>query len=129
MAHGRTLRWWSLRRLTALLAVVCLAGSSLEWMLPDVHDGDVASVIEQAGGDATGCEQAALASAQTQQSSTPSQSHHDFHVDHCSHAHFAVIQVVASLVQEPTPSSPHPSTRHDRPGRVDPIPLSRPPIA
>ncbi len=97
--------------------------------MPDVHDGDVPSVVEQAGGEATGGEQAELASAETKQSSTPSQSPHDFHVDHCSHAHFAVIQVVASLVQEPTPSSQHPSTSHDRPGRVDLAPLSRPPIA
>lgn len=97
--------------------------------MPDVHDGDVPSVIEQAGGDATGCEQAKLATAQTQQSSAPSQSPHDFHVDHCSHAHFAVIQVVAALAQAPTHSSPHPSTSHDRPGRVDLAPLSRPPIA
>ena len=130
MRHGRILRWWSRRRLTALLAVVCLAGSWIELTIPDVHDSNV-SVVMQASPPESGADghDAPAADESAHHPDTPSGASHTFHVDHCVHGHFVMIRVVASPNSDPHVISVCPSTRQIELSSVDLPPRFRPPIA
>ena len=124
------LRWRFIRRLTALLAVVCLMGSWAELMIPDVHDSNVSVVTQSAPIDgAADGQRAPISGVASHHPSAPSGSSHMFHVDHCVHGHFVVMRVVVPLAPRHAMPSWHLSTLQTEPGSVDLPPHSRPPIA
>lgn len=130
MAHRHAMRWWSLRRLTALLAVVCLAGSWLELAIPDVHDSK-ASVVTQASPLEVAMNEhdPHTVDAPVPHPDNEQGSSHTFHVDHCAHGHFSLIQVSAASSEELFVESERPAARVVELSSVDLLPRFRPPIA
>jgi hypothetical protein len=157
MPLTRLFQRFSVRRLVALVAALCVVSSSLEALLPDVHDADgigqAASVMADADrGNAVDrtAEHERLASfrptaaccashaavggdacedGQHRPADSGSRDQHPFHVDHCTHGHSAVTSVFAFVRPPVVPPSEAPSTASDVLVGIEMAPHVRPPIA
>ena len=87
-----TIRW-----LVGLSVALAAGGSALEILIPDVHDGDAASVGASAAVGAPISVAHHASGDQTPAPEFPTPPHHAQHVDHCAHAHVAAPAIVAVL--------------------------------
>ena len=104
-----------------LVAVFAFSASTLEVLIPDVHDGDVrGSLIVDAGvGHNT---------APTPPSDAPARPHPAPHVDHCTHAHVAAVACGVSMECAPARHEASPLSGASRLVSVAVAPSFRPPI-
>ena len=109
------------RWIVGLVAMFAFSASTLEVMIPDVHDGDATSLTSAA---AAHMHQGA---PQTPNDG-PAAPHHAQHVDHCSHAHVAAVTGYVALAKAPPRDGMLPTSHANELLSVSGRPSFRPPI-
>lgn len=131
---------WStlLRRLVAVVAVVCLGGSWMEAVVPDIHDGNAGSMSHAGVPSVVAAVGAADLHPGGQHTEPPrARAHgdapgeipHPIQVEHCGHSHTLVDPATAPAADVRIPCSAATWPRGDDLASIVRQPQFRPPIA
>lgn len=117
-----------MRNLLGVLIVFACFANAYEALVPDVHDGDAATVAVQQQAARAGAADVTPNQQRPECPAVPDVPHHAQHADHCAHSHVASLTCGVALGEPPVSEPSVPASAESALRGIAHAPGLRPPI-